>query len=209
MDPLTRRGGAPTASSSSASNAPRPVLTKGQMNLPKTRLSGSLVRFENLYPCEQLSRGNSDCAGVKQALRSNPLKPKVRLTTPDCPILFPNSRIIRYIKNRLHLSMFDDFSGSLDSDLLVEWISKGETFWRRIIRVIWLTTFLLAVCLFKYFPLCVFQYKHCMRAPWKVVEAHRNRNVGACQSRWERNPLLATLTHSPIEMLTQANIHIR
>jgi hypothetical protein len=40
---------------------------------------------------------------------------------------FPNSRVIRYIKYRLHFSMFDNFSYAVYSDYFVGWITRRKS----------------------------------------------------------------------------------
>ena len=49
------------------------------------------------------------------------------LAAAPCLDLLPNSGIIRHIKDRLHLSMLNDFSRAIHSDSFVSWITRVKS----------------------------------------------------------------------------------
>ena len=153
-------------------------------SLPKTRLRGESGSFlESLRLSKSCLREIRIAQGSSRPCAANPLRPKVRLITPKRPIFLPNSRIIRHIKHRLHLSMFDHLSRPLSGDHCIGWVTRRESLWR--IFQTKILTFHHSVYFFQCLPSRILQYKS--RTAPRVI-AHRDRNVGACKARWKRDP---------------------
>lgn len=84
---------------------------------------------------------------------------------------FGNSRIIRYIKYRLHFSVFDNFGYAVYSDYFVGWVTRGKS-GRRMSQLERLRAFQLAIYLCPYLPLRVLQYECRTTTPWLNVVVH-------------------------------------
>ena len=86
-------------------------------------------------------RGNSLCApGIRNARQGL-----------DTHQFFPNSSVIRYIKYRFHLSMFNYFSYAFYSDYFIGWITRSKSL-GRVFQMKRLIAFLLAIYLCQYEP---------------------------------------------------------